>query len=134
MKADIHKTGLIVVRDNRVLLCRKKGPWSPLILPGGKFEPGETELECLAREMREEMGVALAPAITKLGTYFGRTSEQFPRSLQIELYLGEITGEPSPQSEIGALVWFGPGDDEAELSPSLRESILPDLRRRALIA
>ena len=55
MKPDYDKVGLLVVRDNRVLLCRKKHTTSLLILPGGCFEPGETAAECLRREVREEL-------------------------------------------------------------------------------
>ena len=34
----IRKIGLLVVRDNRILLCRKSRGTSLLILPGGKAE------------------------------------------------------------------------------------------------
>lgn len=48
-------------QDGRVVLVRKtRGPYDGLLdLPGGSPEPGETQLETLEREMREECGVEL---------------------------------------------------------------------------
>jgi hypothetical protein len=51
----------------------------------------------------------------------------------IDLFGGELLGEARACAEIGELVWFGAGDDEARLAPSLRDSILPDLRARGLL-
>lgn len=54
-----------LVREGRVLLVHRSpnrraypGAWD---LPGGHIETGETELAALTREMREELGVAIAP-------------------------------------------------------------------------
>ena len=56
-----------VMRDanGRILLARRTdgrdlaGAWE---FPGGKVEPGETAAQALARELREELGVAVDPA------------------------------------------------------------------------
>ena len=55
--ADYDKVGLLVVRDGRILLCRKKHTTSLLILPGGCREAGESSAGCLLREIHEELGV-----------------------------------------------------------------------------
>ena len=53
-----------LVRDDQVLLAHRRrdkraypGVWE---LPGGVLEPGEAELEALARELDEELGVQIA--------------------------------------------------------------------------
>src|SRR5437763_4315873 len=57
----------IVVRDGRVLICQRPegttfpGHWE---FPGGKREAGETIAQCLARELREELAVAVRPLTT----------------------------------------------------------------------
>ena len=60
--ADYDKVGLLAVRDGRILLCRKKHTTSALILPGGCREPGESSLDCLTRELREELDEAFETA------------------------------------------------------------------------
>jgi 8-oxo-dGTP diphosphatase len=55
--------GAAIVRDGRVLACRRTAPapaagrWE---LPGGKVEPGETPEEALVREVREELRCRIA--------------------------------------------------------------------------
>ncbi len=56
---DILATLMFIVRDGEVLLIRKKrGIGAGKInAPGGKFEPGETALQCALRETEEEVHV-----------------------------------------------------------------------------
>jgi 8-oxo-dGTP diphosphatase len=128
----IEKVGLIVVRDGRVLLCRKRHTTALLILPGGKREHGESHLDCLARELREELGAVKLADPQYLGGYTSLAAGE-NRSVQIELYAGSLAGTPIPRSEIAELVWFGPDDDAAQLAPSLRDLIFPDLVRRGVL-
>jgi 8-oxo-dGTP pyrophosphatase MutT (NUDIX family) len=132
--AQIHKAGFLLVRDGRVLLCRKKHSTSLLILPGGKLESGETGQQCLRRECREELGDVELSNLNHLGTYESPAAGDESRTVRIELFAGDLAGTPCAQSEIAELVWFGVEDDPASLAPSLRDVILPDLRRRGLLA
>lgn len=52
-------TASVVYRDGTVLIAKRtagalEGLWE---FPGGKLEPGESPEECLARELREELGL-----------------------------------------------------------------------------
>jgi 8-oxo-dGTP diphosphatase len=132
--ADIHKAGLLHLRDGRILLCRKKRGPSLLILPGGKLEHDETAEECLRRECREELGEVEISNLHYIGNYESSAAGQEGKTVKIELYAGELRGTPAPHSEIEELVWFDARDDPALLAPSLRNVIFPDLRRRGLIA
>ena len=133
--ADIHKAGLLWIVNDRILLCGKKD--SPiLILPGGKMEPGESDVDCLRRELREELGEVEALDLTPIGTYVdvaARSNYTPDRTVQIELYRGELRGEPIASSEITELVWFGAHDDRSRLAPSLRNKIIPDLIARGIL-
>ena len=56
----ITVTAALIKRDNAILIAQRKagkslgGHWE---FPGGKLEIGETSEECLAREIKEELGV-----------------------------------------------------------------------------
>src|SRR5512142_2889257 len=57
-------TGIIITKDNRVLLIKRKGPhgtgtWST---PGGHLDFGETPEQCAARETKEEVGMDVTEA------------------------------------------------------------------------
>ena len=127
----IRKIGLLVVRENRILLCRKSRGTSLLILPGGKPEGDETEEQALEREIEEELGTTVS-AIEQFGDYEDEAAGD-PRRVSISLFTGELGGEPRASGEIAELIWFGSGDDTELISPSLRRQILPDLLRRGIL-
>ncbi len=132
MKADFEKAGLLTVREGRVLLCRKKHTTSLLILPGGVKEAGETAEDCLRREVREELGEVVLGPLLFLGDFVSPAAVE-GKTVRVELFAGELTGEPVASSEIKELVWFGVEDDPKLLAPSLRDLIFPELRRKGLL-
>ena len=52
---------IILDSDGRVLLVRKRGS-AFFMQPGGKHEPGESDLDALRRELREELRSGLDAA------------------------------------------------------------------------
>ncbi|MEX2173180.1 MAG: NUDIX domain-containing protein [Pirellulaceae bacterium] len=55
---DVRSCGVLIVRGSPVrefLLMRHADRWD---LPKGHVDPGETDLECALRELREETGIA----------------------------------------------------------------------------
>ncbi len=121
----IDKVGLLVVRDGKILLCRKRQGTQLLILPGGKREPGEDDETCLRRELAEEIGNVSYSKFVYVDRYQSA-------NVKIALYQAEMTGDPAPQAEIAELVWFAFKDDWLLLPPSLRELIFPDIQERGL--
>jgi 8-oxo-dGTP diphosphatase len=133
---DFDKVGLLAVRDGKILLCRKKHTTSLLILPGGCREPGESALDCLSRELREELGDVMVTGVELVGVYTDRAAGAEagpPKTVRIELYRGELTGEPVARSEIAELVWFDEGDNRDQVAPSIANKILPDLLARGIL-
>ncbi|HBO45207.1 MAG TPA: hypothetical protein DD670_15025 [Planctomycetaceae bacterium] len=136
--AELNKVGLLVQdAAGRVLLCRKDHATSLLILPGGRIEDGETDMECLDRELAEELGPVAARNLQWVGVYAGVAHHDDPnirKTLEIRLYRGELEGVPTPSGEIRELVWFGRDDDLGLLTPIFVECMLPDLRRRGIVS
>ena len=86
---------LAAFQDNEILLVRKKASW---ILPGGKPEIGEKEMECLKREIREELN-ANAVIFGFYGSFIGITPHKRDM-LEARVYFGELIGEINPSMEI----------------------------------
>ncbi len=85
----------VIIKEGKILLFRKNLVW---ILPGGKPELGENDLETLAREFREE---ALGAELDITG-YYGR-------------FLG-IT--PHSKDFLRAYVYFARRKSDEEIVPS----------------
>lgn len=134
MTPDIVKAGLLVFNnEGQILLCRKKRDTSLLITPGGRIEPQESPEECIRREIREELGAdVVVRDLEYLATYRDVAAGTSDRIVEVRLYSGKLSGKPVPEAEIAELVWFGPGDDDAQLAPSIRNRILPDLVKRGM--
>ncbi len=128
----IDKIGGIIVKDRKLLVVQKKteDQRKEYIIPGGKREGNETDLETLARELKEELQVELVRA-EHLGGYEDiAVFENVP--IHIEAYLAEIKGEPVCDSEIRSLSWI---DREymkkgIEVGSILGRFIIPELMRR----
>lgn len=68
-------TAGVIRRDDTVLIARREsgplaGRWE---FPGGKLEPGESPEACLARELREELGIEV-----EVGEIFAVTYHEYP--------------------------------------------------------
>ena len=131
--AHFNKVGLLTIREDRILLCRKKRGTQLLILPGGCLEPGESSEQCLRRELIEELGPVLVSKLAYIATYRDKAAGDASKTVQVELYGGDLIGDPEPRSEIAELVWFGPNDDRKQLAPSINNKILPDLVRCGIL-
>lgn len=134
--ADFNKIGLITIQNDSFLLCRKNHFTSKLILPGGRIEKGEDSMACLTRELKEELGEVSAYNRNFIDTYSDIAHSDDPsiiKTLEIKLFSGDLKGTPKPCSEIIELVWFNRHSDIHDLTPILRNKILPDLIRKKIL-
>ncbi len=63
MRRKIRVVGAMIEKDGKYLITQRPPTASlPLLweFPGGRVEPGETDEAALARELREEMGIAVS--------------------------------------------------------------------------
>ena len=117
-----------LVRDQRghVLLVRKRGTES-FMQPGGKREPGESDLDALARELREELGCGVVPGSTKkLGVFEAPAANEPGQRVQATIYAAELSGGIACQAEIEDHTWIDPREPgDTPLAPLTRDTILP---------
>lgn len=98
-------------RDGRMLLCHRTPDRShyPDVwdLPGGRVEPGESPVEALTRELKEELGIDARPSVK--AAWRTLSNEEF----QLHIYLIDgWVGEPSNAApdEHDQIRWTRPGE------------------------
>ncbi len=116
-----------VIRDDRgrYLLVRKRGT-DVFMQPGGKREPGEDDLAALARELDEELGLAVvAGSPVARGTFRARAANEADREVVAAVFDVAVAGTAVARAEIAELLWFDPDDPPAvAVAPLTRDHIL----------
>ena len=124
----IIKVGLAVLEGDKLLLVRKKGS-QVFILPGGKPEGSEEEVDTLRREIMEELGCGVSDeGLESLGAFSDIAAGSTKATVTVLLYRGTLVGEATPQSEIEEIRWYSPIDGSTiAVAPSLGNLIVPYL-------
>ncbi len=89
-------TAAVIERDGSFLVTRRPegthlaGAWE---FPGGKCDPGEPLEDCMARELREELGVACT-----VGREICTLTHEYPdRLIELHFFAVGLRDDPSPQ-------------------------------------
>ena len=114
----VEVSAALIFRDGQLLITQRSpgthlgGRWE---FPGGKREPGETFEQCLTREIREELGVAIA-----VGELFAEIVHAYPeKKVHLKFFVCRlVVGEPKPL-DCAAVKWIGPSQlAEYEFPPA----------------
>jgi 8-oxo-dGTP diphosphatase len=123
---------VILDADGRMLLVRKRGTRF-FMQPGGKLESGESMLETLARELKEELGCVLQKA-NFLGNFTAPAANEKSRAVEAALFNAEILGEITPGAEIEEIAWVkAPAERALPLAPLTETQIFPFVQSRGLL-
>ncbi|MBB4863788.1 8-oxo-dGTP pyrophosphatase MutT (NUDIX family) [Pseudomonas nitritireducens] len=112
----------------RLLLVRKRGTQA-FMLPGGKYEAGETAVQALLRELQEELDLQLPPAaLTPLGHFQADAANEPDTRVAAQVFVAALPHAVQPAAELEELAWLeSSGDLPPNLAPLLREQVLPAL-------
>ena len=100
----------VVRRAGKILACRRSasmrhpGKWE---FPGGKVEPGESDADCLRRELDEELGIA-----GEIGELVLTSIAHYPNLEPIELsffFVDRFAGEPE-RRDYDEIRWVAPSE------------------------
>lgn len=103
----IDKVAWVYLRDGKILSARSRGK-DRFYIPGGKREAGESDVQCLMREVREELAVELrADSIGYLAT-FEAQAHGHPEGTVVRMicYAADPIGEPTASAEIEEWQWL----------------------------
>jgi len=126
------RVAAIIIRNSKLLMLKGKG-YEELWTPGGKIKKGESEEDCLKRELKEEIRAKL----TKLkffGEYSGKSfyHEYITKN---RVYIVSIEGKIKPGAEIERVIWLTKNDFEKHkfpMIPMTENEIIPDLIKHQL--
>jgi mutator protein MutT len=119
----------VIERGGRWLLTKRlagthlAGTWE---FPGGKCEPGEPHAACLARELREELGVEV-----DVGREIFTVEHAYAdRTVRLHFLRCALRSEPAPL--LGQMIAWASRDDLADLEfPEADRDLVALLRRGA---
>ena len=120
------------LEQGRILGARSRGK-DAYYLPGGKREPGESDLDTVVREIDEEVSLTLDPATAAhLGTFEAQAHGR-PDGVTVRMtcYTADHRGTPTPRNEIEEVVWLTYAD-RPRVSP-VNQLIFDHLHRTGLL-
>lgn len=101
--AHLNSTVCYLKKDNKVLMIRFQKKWGQVYAPpGGKFEEGESPLDCIIREYYEETGLTLLNPRLQGMSYWKDNKEGIIFIYTAEEFEGELIFD----SEEGKLEWI----------------------------
>jgi 8-oxo-dGTP diphosphatase len=132
----VQVVGAAIVADGRVLVAQRSGGpydgcWE---FPGGKVEPGESDLSGLVREIEEELAVSIVPQ-SFLGEVLldGSVAGGAPATTTLRLWWARLSGEQGPVAQEHAQIrWVGADELEELEWIAADRPLLPAVR--ALLA
>jgi len=131
----IRKIGLALFQEKKVIMLRDNRNDEVFYFAGGTVEEGETDTDCLAREIEEELAVQIdLDSLQFLAEFEAPAHGKENTIVQIRLYTGEIIGTPQPSQEIVEIAYFDSSVDPKHLSALALDAAFPWLKEHEYIS
>jgi 8-oxo-dGTP diphosphatase len=103
----IDKIAWIHLQNGAILSTRSRGK-DVYYIPGGKREPGESDIDTLVREIREELSVAIVVDSAAHAGTFHAQAHGYPDGTVVRMtcYTADYRGVLRAASEIEEIVWL----------------------------
>ncbi|GAB2924009.1 NUDIX hydrolase [Streptomyces mayteni] len=111
MTTTIDKIAWLRLEDGKILSTRSRGK-DAYYFPGGKREPGESDVDTLVREIAEELTVAIRPeTAVHAGTFEAQAHGKAGGiTVRMACYTADYQGTLEASAEIEELAWLGYAD------------------------
>jgi 8-oxo-dGTP diphosphatase len=128
----IDKLAWILIHNKTILSTRSYGK-DKYYIPGGKREQGESDVQALCREIKEELSVSLNIDTLEFLGEFQAQAHGHPAGTIVKMtcYTAAYTGDLMPDSEIEELVWLTTADKDK--IADVDKLIFDYLKERSLI-
>jgi 8-oxo-dGTP diphosphatase len=128
-KIDIHKSAGILIND-RKLLIEKSYNKEFFNAPGGSIESGETAIEALIRELKEEFDIGVvADDISLYKTFFSEAANDKGSFLQMDVFtVSQWQGTIKPCSEVETIEWVNSSNyQDLPIGSIFKTQVIPSL-------
>jgi mutator protein MutT len=130
VSAPIEVAAALIFRCGKLLIAQRHagahlgGLWE---FPGGKRRPDETFEECLARELREELGIEVT-----IGGLFETLTHQYPgKTVHLKFFRCQWKQNEPQALDCAAFKWISADELEEYTFPEADALILQRLREQA---
>jgi 8-oxo-dGTP pyrophosphatase MutT (NUDIX family) len=103
----LHTAGLVVIKEGKLLLAfsGNKNAW---YLPGGKIDSGETSLQAIQREIKEELNIQMNPDLLEFYCHITAPAYGENKNILMEqdCFIYDLTEEIVASNEIDEVGYF----------------------------
>ena len=125
----ISTVGIMFFKDKKLLINKPRlRPTYQIV--GGHIEKGESPIQAIIRECKEELGDKAIFDVDKIKYVmdFVEVNTAFPNKqihMHLFIYEGILEGELTTSKEIESFKWISRDDDRSDLADALKNEIIP---------
>lgn len=134
MNKIIKKVALAIFKNKKIMLVRSSKKTAVFYTLGGTLKEGEGDIECLKREVFEEVGCIIdGDSLKFLHEFLGPAHGHKNTLLNIKLYGGKLIGNPKVSSEVFEIGYFDTKSPKKHISEIAQTQIFPWLKEHGYI-